>query len=63
MSAGRCEQETPTPWQAFRRRIAWKLAEWTERSASPQALAHYTEDHAEAIHALIEKRRPVFHGR
>ena len=34
-----------------------------ELSSAYQALAHYTEDHAEAIDAFIEKRPPVFTGR
>lgn len=34
-----------------------------EMSSAFQALAHYTEDHAEAIDAFIEKRQPVFRGR
>lgn len=32
-------------------------------SASMQALAHETEDHAEAVNAFIEKRPPIFSGR
>jgi enoyl-CoA hydratase/carnithine racemase len=32
-------------------------------AASYQALAHQTEDHAEAVEALMQKRRPVFRGR
>jgi enoyl-CoA hydratase/carnithine racemase len=34
-----------------------------EMAAAYQALSHQTEDHAEAVAALIEKRRPVFKGR
>ncbi len=33
-----------------------------ELSASLQALAHQTRDHAEAVDAIIEKRKPVFTG-
>ncbi|NVO16802.1 MAG: crotonase/enoyl-CoA hydratase family protein [Rhodoplanes sp.] len=34
-----------------------------EMAAAYQALTHTTEDHAEAVTALLEKRRPVFKGR
>ncbi|MFL9828495.1 enoyl-CoA hydratase-related protein, partial [Rhodoplanes sp. SY1] len=34
-----------------------------EMAAAYQALSHQTEDHAEAVAALLEKRRPVFKGR
>ncbi|WCT72185.1 crotonase/enoyl-CoA hydratase family protein [Sphingomonas naphthae] len=34
-----------------------------DASASAQAIAHETQDHAEAITAFIEKRAPVFTGR
>jgi enoyl-CoA hydratase/carnithine racemase len=34
-----------------------------EMSASMQALAHHTADHAEAVNALLEKRPPRFEGR
>lgn len=33
-----------------------------EMSAGLQALAHQTEDHAEAVDAILEKRTPVFKG-
>jgi enoyl-CoA hydratase/carnithine racemase len=32
-------------------------------AASFQALAHQTDDHAEAVAAMLEKRAPEFHGR
>jgi enoyl-CoA hydratase/carnithine racemase len=32
-------------------------------AASYQALAHHTEDHGEAVSALLEKRKPSFKGR
>jgi enoyl-CoA hydratase/carnithine racemase len=32
-------------------------------AASFQALAHQTQDHAEAVAAMLEKRAPEFHGR
>lgn len=34
-----------------------------ELSASMQALAHHTDDHAEAVGAFLEKRKPTFQGR
>ena len=34
-----------------------------ELSASMQALAHHTEDHAEAVAAFLDKRPPVYKGR
>ena len=33
-----------------------------EMSASLQALAHQTKDHAEAVDAILEKRTPTFTG-
>ena len=33
-----------------------------ELSANMQALAHHTEDHAEAVSAFIDKRTPVYKG-
>jgi enoyl-CoA hydratase/carnithine racemase len=33
-----------------------------ELSASLQALTHATGDHREAVHAFLEKRRPIFKG-
>lgn len=34
-----------------------------EMTAAMQALAHLTEDHAEGVAAVLEKRRPEFRGR
>lgn len=34
-----------------------------DMSASMQALAHKTEDHAEAISAFLDKRKPIFKGK
>lgn len=34
-----------------------------ELSAALQALAHHTEDHQEAVSAMLEKRAPAFRGR
>ncbi|MCB1646014.1 MAG: crotonase/enoyl-CoA hydratase family protein [Pseudomonadales bacterium] len=39
-----------------------QLASLLEMSASLQALAHQTRDHAEAVDAILEKRTPVFTG-
>jgi len=39
-----------------------RLDSLLEMSASMQALAHQTKDHAEAVNAIIEKRPPVFTG-
>jgi enoyl-CoA hydratase/carnithine racemase len=38
-----------------------RLSSLLELSASYQALAHSTEDHKEAVNAMLEKRRPVLH--
>lgn len=40
-----------------------RLGTLLEMSAAFQALAHSTEDHREAVAALLEKRAPVFTGR
>jgi enoyl-CoA hydratase/carnithine racemase len=39
-----------------------RLESLLELSASMQALAHYTQDHQEAVTALLEKRTPYFTG-
>lgn len=39
-----------------------RLDSLLEMSASLQALAHQTEDHVEAVNAIIEKRTPQFKG-
>ena len=39
-----------------------RLDQFLELSAAFQALAHATEDHAEALAAMLEKRRPVLTG-
>lgn len=38
------------------------MSEILELSAAYQALAHETADHAEALDAFLEKRKPVFRG-
>ena len=40
-----------------------RLSSLLELSAAFQALAHSTEDHKEAVGAMLEKRRPTFTGR
>jgi enoyl-CoA hydratase/carnithine racemase len=40
-----------------------RLSSLLELSAAYQALAHSTEDHKEAVNAMLEKRRPSFKGR
>lgn len=40
-----------------------KLASLLELSAAYQALAHHTEDHAEAVSAMLENRAPVLENR
>ncbi len=39
------------------------LPEVLELSAAYQALCHYTEDHQEALTAMLEKRKPFFRGK
>ena len=45
-------------WDAQRMDIAGVL----EMSAAMQAVAHATQDNAEAVNAFLEKRKPVFKG-
>jgi enoyl-CoA hydratase/carnithine racemase len=40
-----------------------RLSTLLEMSAAYQALAHSTEDHKEAVNAMLEKRKPSFTGR
>lgn len=40
-----------------------ELSSLLELSAAYQAIAHHTEDHAEAVSALLENRAPVFENR
>jgi enoyl-CoA hydratase/carnithine racemase len=40
-----------------------RLPTLLEMSAAYQALAHSTEDHKEAVSAMLEKRKPTFTGR
>jgi enoyl-CoA hydratase/carnithine racemase len=40
-----------------------RLSSLLELSAAYQALAHSTDDHKEAVNAMLEKRRPSFTGR
>jgi len=47
----------------MRRGMTTEFDQIMDMSANMQALAHHTEDHAEAIAAFIEKRAPVYQGR
>ena len=47
----------------LREGIAGSFDTVMELSASMQALAHHTEDHAEAVAAFLDKRPPVYKGR
>jgi len=40
-----------------------KLGPLLELSAAYQALSHHTEDHAEAVNAFLDKRKPSFRNR
>lgn len=40
-----------------------RLSTLLELSAAYQALAHSTEDHKEAVNAMLERRKPAFTGR
>ena len=40
-----------------------RLDSLLEMSAAYQALAHHTEDHAEAVSAFLGKREPQYKGR
>lgn len=64
--AGRIAVNPPTALRMTKRLIKEsqhaRLDTLLEMSASLQALAHQTEDHAEAVRAIIEKRPPQFKG-
>lgn len=47
----------------LREGIAGSFDTVMELSAGMQALAHHTEDHAEAVAAFLDKRPPVYKGR
>lgn len=47
----------------LREACAMNLATVLEMSASMQAMAHATEDHHEAVSAMLERRQPAFEGR
>ena len=47
----------------LRRATAGAMPELLELSAAFQALAHVTDDHAEAVRAFLERRPPDFEGR
>lgn len=46
----------------LREGMEMKLAPLLELSAAYQALSHHTRDHAEAVDAFIEKRKPEYRG-
>lgn len=46
----------------LREASAMNLSTVLEMSASMQAVAHATEDHQEAVSAMLERRKPVFAG-
>ena len=46
----------------MREGLEMKLGPLLELSAAYQALAHHTQDHAEAIAAFLEKRTPDYTG-
>jgi enoyl-CoA hydratase/carnithine racemase len=64
--AGRIAVNPPTALRMTKQLIKESqhsgLDSMLEMSASLQALAHQTEDHAEAVRAIIEKRPPHFTG-
>jgi|TARA_B100000315_G_scaffold253395_2_gene292095 enoyl-CoA hydratase/carnithine racemase len=64
--AGRIAVNPPTALRMTKRLIKEsqhaRLDSMLEMSASLQALAHQTEDHAEAVRAIIDKRPPQFKG-
>ena len=49
--------------QLIREGMQSDLPSVLEMSASLQALAHQTEDHAEAVDAILARREPTFKGR
>jgi len=64
--AGRIAVNPPTALRMTKQLIKEgqhsRLDSLLEMSASLQALAHQTKDHAEAVDAIIEKRKPQFSG-
>ena len=65
--AGRVAKNPPRMLRMTKRLLRegqqMSLPSLLELSAAFQAIAHETEDHKEAVNAMIEKRAPVFTGR
>jgi enoyl-CoA hydratase/carnithine racemase len=65
--AGRISQQPPDVLRMTKRLLREGMTSSfdtvMELSASMQALAHHTEDHAEAVSAFLDKRAPVYQGR
>ena len=65
--AGRVAKNPPQMLRMTKRLLRegqhMSLASLLELSAAYQGIAQETEDHKEAVAAMLEKRAPVFHGR
>lgn len=61
--AGKAPQALRLTKRLLRESGSQTLESHLELASAYQALAHHTEDHAEAVDALLAKRSPQFHGR